>query len=98
MIRIFIAKSPANYKLPLLVIHFGGCSEADTALSIAEFSRTEALRYNHTLSVKLTRIGDESVLVVRAVISGRRVFVCETEREVKSRNERRRLKACFGKV
>ena len=73
------------HKLPLLIIQLSGCGEADTALSIAEFSRTKALRCGHTLSVKHThththtKIGDESVLVVRPVISGG-VFVERNEK------------------
>lgn len=50
-IRIFFAQSPANYKLHLIIIHFTGCSQADTALSIAELSRTKALRYRSTRSL-----------------------------------------------
>lgn len=53
LIRSCVAQSTANYKLPL-IIHFRGCSEADTALSIAQYSRTKALRC--TLSVKHSQI------------------------------------------
>lgn len=53
LIRSWVAQSTANYKLPL-IIHFRGCSEADTALSIAQYSRTKALRC--TLSVKHSQI------------------------------------------
>lgn len=44
LIKILFARRPTNYKLPLITIHFSACNEADTALSLADFSRSKAMR------------------------------------------------------
>lgn len=82
-IRIFFAQSPANYKLHLIIIHFTGCSQADTALSIAELSRTKALRYRSTRSLwKHTQIGDRrSVLTGASCYFVGHVFVARNEKQ-----------------